>query len=133
MLKPLTVWTTTNCGKFSETGIPDHLTCLLRNLYAGQEATVRTGYGTMDWFKIRKEYVKDAYCHSVYLTYMQSTSCEMPDWMKLESRLPKVISITSDMQVTLPFMAESKQKLRSLLIKVKEESEKSGLKLNVQK
>ena len=84
-------------------------------------------------FILGKEYVKDAYCHSVYLTYMQSTSCEMPDWMKLESRLPKVISITSDMQVTLPFMAESKQKLRSLLIKVKEESEKSGLKLNVQK
>ena len=50
MLKPLTVWITTNCGKFLEIGIPDHLTCLLRNLYAGQEATVRTGHGTTDWF-----------------------------------------------------------------------------------
>ena len=48
--KPLTLWITTNCGKFSEMGIPDHLTCLLRNLYAGQEATVRTGHGTRDWF-----------------------------------------------------------------------------------
>ena len=48
MPKPLTVWTTTNCGKFLEMGIPDHLTCLLRNLYAGQEATVRTGHGTTD-------------------------------------------------------------------------------------
>ena len=55
MLKPLTVWITTNCGKIlKEVGIPDHLTCLLRNLYAGQEAIVRTGYGTMDWFKIGK-------------------------------------------------------------------------------
>ena len=102
MLKPLTVWITTNYGKFLETGIPDHLTCLLRNLYAGQEATVRTGHGTMDWFKTGKEYVKAIHCHPVYLTFMQSTSCEMPDWMKykLESRLPGEISITSDMQMT---------------------------------
>ena len=54
MPKPLTVWITINCGKFLEMGIPDHLTCLLRNLYAGQEATVRTGHGTTDWFQIRK-------------------------------------------------------------------------------
>ena len=52
--KHLTVWITTNCGKFLEMGIPDHLTCLLRNLYAGQEATVRTGHGTTDWLQIRK-------------------------------------------------------------------------------
>ena len=52
--KPLTVWITTNCGKFLEMGIPDHLTCLLRNLYAGQEAAVRTSHETMDWFKIGK-------------------------------------------------------------------------------
>ena len=59
-----------------EMGIPDHLTCLLRNLYAGQEATVRTGYGTADWFQIGKamHYVKAVYCHPAYLTYMQSTS-----------------------------------------------------------
>ena len=55
-------------------GIPDHLTCLLRNLYAGQEATVRTGHGTTDWFQLEKEYVKAVYCHPAYLTYMQSTS-----------------------------------------------------------
>ena len=52
--KPLTVWITTNCGKFLEMGIPDHLTCLLRNLYAGQEATVRIGHGTTGWFQIGK-------------------------------------------------------------------------------
>ena len=57
-----------------EMGIPDHLTCLLRNLYAGQEATVRTGHGTTDWFQIGKEYVKAVYCHPAYLTYMQRTS-----------------------------------------------------------
>ena len=57
-----------------EMGIPDHLTCLLRNLYAGQEATVRTGHGTTDWFQIGKESVKAVYCHSAYLTSMQSTS-----------------------------------------------------------
>ena len=54
MLKPLTVWITTNCGKFLEMGVPDNLTCLLRNLYAGQEATVRTGHGITDWLKIGK-------------------------------------------------------------------------------
>ena len=56
-----------------EMGIPDHLTCLLRNLYAGEEATVRTGHGTTDWFQIGKG-VKAVYCHPAYLTYMQSTS-----------------------------------------------------------
>ena len=54
MPKPLIVWMTTNCGKFFDMGIPDHLTCLLRNLYAGQEATIRTGHGTTDWFQIGK-------------------------------------------------------------------------------
>ena len=57
-----------------EMGIPDHLTCLLSNLYAGQEATVRTGHGTTDWFQIGKGVVKAVYCHPAYLTYMQSTS-----------------------------------------------------------
>ena len=57
-----------------EMGIPDHLTCLPRNLYASQEATVRTGHGTIDWFQIGKEVVKAVYCHPPYLIYMQSTS-----------------------------------------------------------
>ena len=72
-----------------EMGIPDHLTGLLRNLYAGQEATVRTGHGKTDWFQIGKEYVKAVYCDPAYLTSLQSTSCEMPGWMKhkLQSRL----------------------------------------------
>ena len=55
-------------------GIPDHLTCVLRNLYAGQEATVRTGYGTLDWFQMEKEYVKTVNCHPAYLTYRQNAT-----------------------------------------------------------
>ena len=55
MPKPLTMWITTNCGKFLKIGLPDHLTCLLRNLHSGQEATVRTGHGTIDWSQIGKE------------------------------------------------------------------------------
>ena len=74
ILKPLTVWITTNWKILKEMGIPDHLTCLLRNLYAGQEATARTGHGTRDWFQIGKECIKVVYCHPAYLTYMQSTS-----------------------------------------------------------
>ena len=77
-----------------------------------------------------KEFVKSVYCHPVYLTYMKSISWEMLDWMKhkLESRLPGEISITSDMEMTSPFMAESKEELKTLLMKVKEESEKRWLK-----
>ena len=80
-------------------GIPHHLTGLLRNLYAGQEATVRTRHETMDWFQIWKEYIKAIYSHHAYLTYTQSTSCEVPGLLKhkLESRLQAEISRTSDM------------------------------------
>ena len=90
-----------------EMGTPDHLTCLLRNLYAGQEAKVRTGHGTMDWFLIGK----GVHCHPAYLTYMQNTSWEMLDWKKhkLESRLLGEISITSDMQMTPPLWPKVKR------------------------
>ena len=62
-------------------GIPDYLTCLLRNLYAGQETTVRTGHGQQTGSKLEKEYVKAVYCNTAYLTYRQSTSYEMPGWI----------------------------------------------------
>ena len=72
-----------------EMGIPDHMTCLLRNLYAGQEATLEPDMEQQTGSKSGKEYVKAVYCHPAYLTYMQNASCEMPGWMKhkLESRL----------------------------------------------
>ena len=84
--------------------------------------------------KLEKEYIKAVYRHPVYLTYMQSASCEMWGWMKhmLESRLPGEISITSDMQMIPPLWQKAKEELKSLLMKVKE-SEKAGLKLNIQK
>ena len=115
MPKPLTVWITLNWKILKEMGIPDHLTCLLRNLYAGQEATVRTGHGTTDWFQIGKEYVEAVYCHPAYLTYMKSTSCEMLGWTKhkLESRLPGEISIISDMQMTPPLWQKVKKNYRT--------------------
>ena len=93
-----------------EMGIPDHLTCPLRNLYASQEETdldmeQQTGS------KLGKEYIKAVYCHPAYLTYMQSTLCEMPGWMKhkLESRFQGEISITSDIQMTPPLWQKAKK------------------------
>ena len=111
MLKPLTVWITTLWKILQEMGIPHHLICLLQNLYAGQEVTtVRTGHGTTDWFQIGKGAHQDS-CHSAYLTYMQSTSCEMLGWMKqkLESRLQRETSITWDMQMTQPLWQKAKR------------------------
>jgi len=84
--------------------------------------------------KSGKEYIRTVYCHLSYLTYMQSTSCEMPGWIKhkLEWRLLRELSITSDMQMTTTLIAESEEKQKSLLLKVKEESGKPGLTLNIQ-
>ena len=98
MPKPLTVWITTNWKILQEMGIPDHPTCLLRNLYAGQEASQNLWTGS----KLQKEFAKVVYCHPIYLTYMQSTSSEMPGQvnLELESRLLGEILTTSDMQMT---------------------------------
>ena len=87
-----------------EVGISDHLTCLLRNLYVGQEATVRTGHGTTDWFQIKKKVHQSCILLPCLLNCRQSTSWDMLGWMKhkLESRLPGEISITSDMQMIPP-------------------------------
>ena len=94
-----------------EMEILDHLTCLLRKLYAGQEATVRNRHGTRTGSKLGKEYVKAVYCHPRYLAYMQSISCGMPGWIKhkLESRLMGEISITSDMQMTPSLWQKAKR------------------------
>ena len=83
-------------------GIPDHITCLLGNLYAVRKHQLEPDMEQQTGSKLGKEYVQAVYCHPAYLTYMQSTSCEMSGWMKhkLESRFPGEISITSDMQMT---------------------------------
>ena len=131
MPNSLTMWITTNCKILKEMGIPDYLTCLLRNLYAGQKTKLDPDMEQRTGSKFGKEYVKAVYCHPDYLTYMQSISCEVLGWMKhkLESRWPGEKSITSD--TTL--MAESEEELKSLLIRLKKESENAGLKLNIQK
>ena len=94
-----------------ETGIADHLSCLLRNLYAGQEATVRTRHGTTGWFQIGKGVHKGYILSPLFLTYVQSISFEILDWMKhkLETRLPGDILIISDMQVTPPLWQKVKR------------------------
>ena len=86
MLKPLSMWITTNCGKFFEMGIPDHLTCLLRNLYAGQEATIRTGHGITDWFTFGKGQRREE------TPVLLATSQSPPHWSP--SRLSDVCTIT---------------------------------------
>ena len=115
-------------------GIPDHLICFLRNLYAGQEATVKTGYGTTDWFQIGKGVhqgcILSLSLFNLYAEY-NMRNAELRKH-KLESRLPGQISITSDMQM-IPLLWQSEEELKSLLMKVKVESEKVGLKLNIQK
>ena len=92
-------------------GIPDHLTYLLRNLYAVQEATVRNGHGQWTGSKLGKEYIKAVYCYPDDLPYMQSMSCEMPGWMKhkLVSRLLGERSVTSKMQMTPPLWQKAKK------------------------
>ena len=113
MLKPLTVWITTNCGKFIkrweyQTTWPASWEICMQVKKQQLELDMEKQTGS----KSAKEYVKSVYCHPAYLTYMQSTSCERPDWMKhkLESRLPGEISITSDMQMTPPLWQKVKGK-----------------------
>ena len=116
-----------------EMGIPDHLTCLLRNLYAGQEATVRAGHGTTDWFQIGKGVRQGcilSLClfnlHAEYLIRNAGLE-ETQAGIKIAGRNINILRYADD--TTL--MAESEEGLKSLLMKVKEESEKVGLKLNI--
>ena len=111
MPKSLTVWITTNCEKLLEMVIPNHLTCLLRNLYGGQEATVGTGHGPTDWFQIgkgvRQGCILSPCSFNLYTEYiMRNTGL---DDAQLESRSPGEISITSDMQMTPPLWQKVKR------------------------
>ena len=118
-----------------EMGIPDHLTCLLRNVYGNQEATVRTGHGIPNWLQIGKGIHQGCiYCHPVHLTYMQNTTCEMSGWMKAQAGI-KIAGRNNNLRYAddTILMAESKEELKNLLMKMKDESEKVGLKLNIQK
>ena len=97
-----------------EMGVSDHLTCVLRNVYASQEATVRTEHGTKDWFQIGKGIHQGCMLSPCLLTSMQSTSCEMPEWNhKLESRLPREIISNLRYADDTTLMADSGQELRA--------------------
>ena len=118
-----------------EMGIPGHLTCLLRNLYAGQEATVRTGHGTTDWFKaekrLRQGCILSPCLFKLYEEYIMRNAGleEAQAGIKIAGR--NINNLRYAYETTL--MAESEKELKSLLMKVKEESEKVGLKLSIQK
>ena len=117
------------------TGMPDHLTCLLRNLYAGHEATVRTGHGTTDWFQIGKgvcqRCILSPCLFNLYAEYIMRNAGleETQAGIKIAGRNINNLRYADD--TTL--MAESEEELKSLLMKVKKESEKFGFKLNIQK
>ena len=117
-------------------GTPEHLTCLPKDVYERQEATIRTRCETMDWFKIEKGICQGCILSPAYFTYMESISCEILGWMnhtqaeiKIARRDINSLRYADDSIL----MAESKEELKSLLMRVKEESEKAGLKLNIQK
>ena len=135
MPKPLTVWITINWKVLKEMAIPDHVTCLLRNLYAGQEATVRTGHGTTDWFQIGKgvcqRCILSPCLFNLYAEYIVGNAGleEAQAGIKIARRNITNLRYADD--TTL--MAESEEELKSLSMKVKEESENVGLKLNIQK
>ena len=135
MLKPMTVSITTNWKILKEMGIPDHLTRLLRNVYAGQEATVRTGHGTTDWFQIGKGVHQGCILlpclfklHAEYIMLNVGLD-EAQVVIKIARRNINNLRYADD--TTL--MAESEEELKSLLMKVKEGSERAGLKLNIHK
>ena len=119
-----------------EMGIPDHLTCLLRNLYAGQETTVRTGHETTDWFQTGKGVCQGCILYiaclfNLYAEYVMRNAGleEAQAGIKIARRNISNLRYADD----TPLMAESEEELKNLLMKVKEESEKVSLKLNIQK
>ena len=118
MLKALTVWITTNWKILEEMGIPDHLTCLLEICMQVKKQSLEPEMEQQTCSKLGKEYVKAVCCHLAYLTYMQSTSCKMLDWMKhkLESAFQgEIPNLRYADDTTL--MAESEEELKSLLMK----------------
>ena len=116
-------------------GIPDHLTCLLRNLYAGQEATVRTGHGTADWFQIGKGICQGCILSPCLFNLYAQYIMRNPGLEEAQARIKIARRNINNLRYAddTTLMAESQKELKSLVMKVKEESEKVGLKLNIQK
>ena len=129
------MWITTSCGKFLEMGIPDHLTYLLRNMYAGQEATFRTRQGTANWFQVGKGVRQGCilspclfYLYAVYIIQNAGLD-EAQARIRISRR--NINNLRYAGNTTL--MAETEEELNNLLVRVKEESEKPVLKLNIKK
>ena len=135
MLKPLTMWITTNWKILKEVGIPDHLICLLKNLYAGQEATVRNRHGTTNWFQIgkgvRQGCILSPYFFNLYAEYIIQNAWLDESLTRIKIARRNINNLKYADNPTV--MAESKEELEGLLMKVKEQSEKAGLKLNMEK
>ena len=135
MPKPLTVWITINWKILTEMGIPDHLTCLLRNLFAGHEATVRTRHGTTDWFQIGKGVCQGCILSpclfNLYVEYIMRNAGLDEAQAGIKTARRNINNLRYADDTTL--MAESEEELKSLLMKVKEKSEKVGWKLDIQK
>ena len=135
MPKPLTVWSTKNWKILKEMRIPDHLTCHLRNLYTGQEATVITGHGTTNWFQTGKVVCQSCILSlclfNLYAEYIMRNAGldEAQAGIKISGRNINYLRYADDTAL----MAESEKELKSLLMKVREESKNIGLKLNIQK
>ena len=133
MLKPLTAWITTNCGKFFKRW--EYQTCLLRYLYAGQEATVRTRHGTTDWFQIGKGvcqgFTLSPCLFNLYAEYIMGNAGLDKTQAAIKTAGRNISNLRYADDTTL--MAESEEERKSLLMKVKEERKKVGLKLNIQK
>ena len=135
MPKPLTMWITINCGKFwKRWEYQTHLTCLLRNLYAGQETTVRTGHGTTDWLQIgkgvRQGCILSPCLFNLYAEYIRRNAGLEEEQAGIKIAVRNINNLRYADDTTL--MAENEEELKSFLVKVKEESEKVGLKLNIQ-
>ena len=133
ILKPLTAWITTNWKILKEIRIPDHFTCILKNLCAGQEATLRTRHGTTDWFKIGtgiyQGCILSPCLFNFYAEYIMQNARvdESQAGIKIARINSNNLRYTDDTNL----MAKSEEQLKSLLMRVKEESEKAGLKLNI--
>ena len=129
------MWITTNWKILKEVGIPDHLICLLKNLYAGQEATVRNRHGTTNWFQIGKGVhqgcILSPYFFNLYAEYIIQNAWLDESLTRIKIARRNINNLKYADNPTV--MAESKEELEGLLMKVKEQSEKAGLKLNMEK
>ena len=131
----MTVWITTNWKILKEMGIPDYLTCLLRNLYAGQEVTFRTGHGKMDWFQIGKGACQGCILSPCLFNSYAEDIMRNAGLGKVQAGIKIAWGNINNLRYAddTTLMAESKEEVKSPLMKVKEESEKIGLKVNIQK